>query len=123
MSSTRPDEKRCCHRTGFEKSCRELVDSDKCQRWENILITNLQTEGTINRWGCSDDHERFLMMGMEAKLIAIQKAVESRGNETIKILAEGVIRQQQNHLQNLQQRESHQQQLLSAPQQLQLRSE
>jgi hypothetical protein len=93
-----PDEKKMCHRTGFTCSCLELVSTKKCQdRWVNLIGQNKNTGEEVNKFGCVDDHAYLLQMGMEARLIGIQAAVESRGNDTIKMLGEGILRQDHQH--------------------------
>ena len=93
-----PDKAKMCHRTGFEKSCRDLLDARICQdRWVNIIGRNPQTDESINRWGCVDDQAMLIQMSIEHRLVGIQAAVESRGNDTIKMLAEGIMRQERQH--------------------------
>jgi hypothetical protein len=55
MSLPLPDEKRGCHRTGFEKKCRALVVEGTCPRWRNIPFFKPSTGEQIERWGCADD--------------------------------------------------------------------
>ena len=93
-----PDKAKMCHRTGFEKSCRDLLDDKICQgRWVNVIGKNPQTDEPVNRWGCVDDQAVLIQMSIEARLVGIQAAVESRGNDTIKMLAEGIGRQERQH--------------------------
>ena len=51
-----PPKEKCCHRTGFEKSCRELVSSEKCTRWRAIVGAHPQTGALVNHFDCIDDH-------------------------------------------------------------------
>jgi hypothetical protein len=93
-----PDERKMCHRTGFSCSCLELVSTKKCQdRWVNIQGRNTNTGEDVNKFGCVDDHAYMLQLAVESRLIGIQAAVESRGNETIKMLGESILRQDHQH--------------------------
>jgi hypothetical protein len=93
-----PDKKKMCHRTGFEKSCRDLLDSGACQgRWVEVIGRNPQTDAAVHAWGCVDDQVHLLQLAVESRLIGIQAAVESRGNETIKMLGESILRQDHQH--------------------------
>jgi hypothetical protein len=57
-----PDKDRACHRTGFEKSCRDLVSSEKCPRWLQIMGHNPNTGEPLNRWNCIDDWGPLLLI-------------------------------------------------------------
>lgn len=98
MDNGYPDKKKMCHRTGFAKACRDLLDDGICQgRWVNVQGRNPQTDETLNRWGCVDDQAVLIQLSMEARLIGVQAAIESRGNDTIKMLSEGILRAERNH--------------------------
>lgn len=98
MDSSFPDKKKMCHRTGFEKSCRDLLDDGTCQgRWVNVQGRNPQTDEIINKWGCVDDQAVLIQLSMEARLVGVQAAIESRGNDTIKMLSEGILRSERNY--------------------------
>ena len=49
-----PDEKIWCHRTGFEKTCRDMVCNKNCQLWVRIDGYDVNTGITATRYGCSD---------------------------------------------------------------------
>lgn len=51
-----------CHRTGFEKNCRELVASGKCNRWIGIAGRHPQTGETFSRHDCIDNWTPVLLM-------------------------------------------------------------
>lgn len=93
-----PDKKRMCHLTGFTKSCRDLVMDEACQnRWVNVIGQNPQTLEKFNMWGCVDDQTTMLQMRIEHRLMGVQAAVESRGNEMIKMQTEVIVRQDRAH--------------------------
>jgi hypothetical protein len=50
-----PDEKRCCHHTGFSKSCRKFVTSGACRRWVDLSFQNVKTGQVAEHYGCIDD--------------------------------------------------------------------
>lgn len=98
MSNMFPDAKKMCHRTGFEKSCAELVASGKCQdRWVHINGQNKNTGEDINRFGCVDDHAYLLQIGMEHRLVGIQSAVETRGDNIVKAQMATMHNQERQH--------------------------
>lgn len=93
-----PDPKKCCHRTGFSKYCHKLVQSGACQdRWVSIQGVNKNTGEEINKFGCVDDHAYLIQLGMEARLMGVQAAVENRGNSMIQMQAEAIARQERQH--------------------------
>lgn len=82
-----PPEKKHCHRTGFEKVCKELVTSEKCTRWVNMDCLGTGGE-TVEVWGCKDDLVQIQNNTILKRLAGIQEAVEGRGNATIEKLEE-----------------------------------
>jgi hypothetical protein len=57
-----PDKNRKCHRCNFEKSCRELVLSEACQRWSKISGSDPQTGQPMDKWACVDDLHHILLL-------------------------------------------------------------
>jgi hypothetical protein len=55
-----PDKDRCCHRTGFEKSCLELVATRKCQRWRKVYGQPAGEVAPRDIYDCIDDHAHTL---------------------------------------------------------------
>jgi hypothetical protein len=54
---TLPNKDRKCHRCNFEKSCRDLVTSEACQRWVKLPWKDHPLQGgAIDVWNCIDDH-------------------------------------------------------------------
>lgn len=45
-----------CHRTGFEKTCFEMVTQKECRLWQQIQGMHPQTEEVISKWDCVDVH-------------------------------------------------------------------
>ena len=84
-----PPKERMCHLTGFTKSCRELVTSDACGRWANILGQDPQrTNVTIDKWACIDDHVPFLLLEIGKLTLQAGAATESFRNEVMGRAAE-----------------------------------
>lgn len=81
-----PDKAKMCHRTGFAKSCRDLLDEKTCQgRWVHIQGQNMNGKGEptpIDGYGCVDDVQYLLQQSFEYRLVGIQAAVEGRGDAT-----------------------------------------
>lgn len=45
-----------CHRCDFEKKCRDLVSSGKCQRWKHVPGDSpYRFDKKTSDWGCLDD--------------------------------------------------------------------
>jgi hypothetical protein len=74
-----------CHRTGFTKSCRELVTREKncCVRWVQIQGKHPQTGEDINECRCADDWNYILLLANGQVTRQTNAAVESLRNETI----------------------------------------
>jgi hypothetical protein len=88
-----PDKRKMCHRTGFTKSCRDLLDEGTCQgRWVRVTGVDLNDAGpepkAFDLHGCVDDMQYRIQQSFEYRLVAVQAAVESNRNETCKLLAQ-----------------------------------
>jgi hypothetical protein len=93
-----PDEKKMCHRTGFTKGCRELCLSGACQdRWVGAEVHDKTKDTKFFKWACVDDLAHYVSYGIESRLLGIQAAVEARGNDTIKMIGESILRQDHQH--------------------------
>lgn len=57
-----PDKAIGCHRTGFQKSCRECVTEHNCRLWQNIVGKNPQGDESFNVWGCADEFRNKLLI-------------------------------------------------------------
>lgn len=80
-----PDKDVKCHRTGFEKSCRECVVEHKCQAWVQVLGTNPQTGETLAKWACADAWGPMLQVETNRKLHEVGAAIESFRNESLAV--------------------------------------
>lgn len=54
MANHLPDEKIMCHRTGFDKSCFDMVVKCKCQLWVKVSGTPPQAEAPVDYYACAD---------------------------------------------------------------------
>ncbi len=84
-----PDEKTKCHRTGFEKRCRDMVVDCGCRLWVRVTGTDPQTGQPVDHWGCADawaprlQIDNTITVAREARQTAA--AVESLRNEMVRI--------------------------------------
>ena len=79
-----PNDKRCCHHTGFTKKCKSLVTSGKCERWVHIIGMDKNSGEQINRYGCVDDWTPSLMIENSLEARQTAAAVESFRNEMVR---------------------------------------
>lgn len=49
-----PDEKTKCHRTGFEKGCRDMVVNCNCRAWVRIKGRHAETDAPVDLYDCAD---------------------------------------------------------------------
>lgn len=75
-----PDKDRCCHHTGFEKSCRQLVVDGKCQRWRKVWGTPAGEKTPRDIYDCLDDHAHTLRIGAIVAAEYTGKAVDKVHN-------------------------------------------
>lgn len=83
MEGLYPDKESMCHRTGFEKSCRELVSSGACKRWRIVEGEHPQTKAVLRKWDCIDNHLLVLQLDQTKKLLEMGAAIESFRNEVV----------------------------------------
>ncbi len=70
-----------CHKTGFSKSCRELVTDEACNRWMQIQGNHPNTGEPLNKSMCTDDWIPILLMENSQMQRQTGAAVESFRNE------------------------------------------
>jgi hypothetical protein len=80
-----PDKDIGCHRTGFQKTCREMVVNHSCRLWCRIQGLNPQTGQPIDRYDCSDALMPLLMIENSQQQRQTGAAVESFRNEMVKM--------------------------------------
>lgn len=49
-----PDDKTMCHRTGFEKRCRDMVVNCNCRAWVRIKGRHAETDAPVDLYDCAD---------------------------------------------------------------------
>lgn len=84
MSNPIPDPKIMCHRTGFTRSCKEIVVEGQCRLWTQIMGVNPNTGDKIDRWGCADEFLPLLMIENSQQQRQTGAAIESFRNEMVK---------------------------------------
>lgn len=62
MTDFLPPKERGCHRTGFERKCRELVAEGLCQRWVCVRGQHPQTGKDLDTYGCAEDMVPMLLI-------------------------------------------------------------
>ena len=78
-----PDKDTMCHRTGFNKSCRELVVGEACKRWLQIQGNHPNSGEPLNKSMCNDDWLPILMMENSQMQRQTGAAIESFRNEVV----------------------------------------
>lgn len=78
-----PDERVMCHRTGFEKSCRDMVVNKRCPLWMQIAGANPNTGEPINGYGCADAITPLLIIENSQQQRQTGAAIESFRNEMV----------------------------------------
>lgn len=79
-----PDEKVKCHRTAFEKSCRDMVVNCHCQLWVHISGFNRNTGQQMDHYACVDRVKVDLTIENTQAQQSTAKAVESTRNEFVR---------------------------------------
>lgn len=89
-----PDEKKCCHHTGFSEKCRDLVMSGRCQnRWGQITGVNPNTGEAINDFACVDDHARLLALEQTMMIRSVSSEIEKLTNSIFARVNDALIEQ------------------------------
>jgi len=83
-----PDTSRKCHRCNFEKSCRELVLSEACQRWSKISGSDPQTGQPMDKWACVDDLHHILLLEIANQTSKVSVETNVLRNELAKAHSE-----------------------------------
>lgn len=78
-----PDKSIMCHRTGFAKSCREIVLEGQCRLWTHIRGMDNNTGAEIDRYGCADEFLPLLLIENSNLQRQTGAAVESLRNENV----------------------------------------
>ena len=78
-----PDKDIGCHRTGFEKSCRDMVVNHNCRLWCRISGHNPNTGEQIDKYDCSDALMPLLTIENSQQQRQTGAAVESFRNEMV----------------------------------------
>lgn len=84
MANNLPDKDLGCHRTGFEKKCRELVCGGICNRWIQISGENPNTGEAIHHYDCVDNWMPLLTIENTQQARQMGAAIESFRNEMLK---------------------------------------
>lgn len=77
-----PDKDRCCHHTGFEKSCLKLVTTRKCQRWSKVWGVPAGETAPRDIYDCIDDHAHTLRLTSIVSTEYTGKALDKVHNAT-----------------------------------------
>jgi hypothetical protein len=85
---TLPDKNRKCHRCNFDKSCRELVLNEDCQRWSKISGSNPQTGEPMDKWACVDDLHHILLLEIANQTSKVSVETNVLRNELAKAHSE-----------------------------------
>ena len=88
-----PDNELGCHRTGFEKKCRELVAGGVCQRWERnpgIAGKHPNTGEDLPKYDCKDHWAYTATLVGNAQMHQLGAAIESFRNEMVRANAEAL---------------------------------
>lgn len=83
MADLLPDPKIKCHRTGFRKSCRDIVARGQCQLWIGLQGTDPNTGAPIDKFACADSWLPMLMVENSQQQRQTAAAVESFRNEVV----------------------------------------
>lgn len=69
-----------------------------CPKWIAVKGQHPQNEAEqIDRWDCADAWVPIMLTQIIRGQHALQAAVEGRGNDTIKMVAESIMRQERQH--------------------------
>ena len=73
-----------CHRTGFEKKCRDLVSCGLCNRWIGMTGMDANTGQSVKPFDCVDNWHIALLLENSKLQRETGAAVESFRNEMVK---------------------------------------
>jgi hypothetical protein len=85
------DRKVKCHRTGFTKTCRSLVDSGACTRW--VQMAGADHEGKpVNHWDCIDNWSITVGLNTAQQVRQLAASVEGARN-VLALMSKAAARQ------------------------------
>ena len=90
MSELLPKPDMGCHRTGFDKNCRDLVASGRCKRWMQVVGADPNTGEPVNRFDCVDNWIPILLIENSQQQRQTAAAVESFRNEMVDLNTAGL---------------------------------
>lgn len=79
-----PDKDIMCHRTGFARSCRDIVKEGQCRLWMQLQGSHPQTGEQMSKWGCADEFVPLLLIENSQQQRETGSAVESFRNEMVR---------------------------------------
>lgn len=79
-----PEADRGCHRTAFEKNCRDLVVSGRCKRWMQVPQEDRKTGQPVDVYNCADDWMPLLQYEVARRIHQLDASVESARNENVR---------------------------------------
>lgn len=80
-----PDKKVRCHRTGFTKSCYDMVTKNHCRLWKRADGVDPQDpKKTIDVFGCLDEMRHWFALEHTRKQHEAGAAIESLRNEFVR---------------------------------------
>lgn len=90
-----PEEDIKCHRTGFKKSCRDMVVKCKCRLWIGIPVTDLDSKKEFMQWDCGDTWNVFLgkeNSQMQSQTVSsvdsLRNVISTAGNQIAHLMIE-----------------------------------
>lgn len=101
MADHLPNKDIGCHHTGFEKSCRELVASGRCNRWVQLQGLDRNTGQPFNEWNCTDNWSVRLQVEGNQMTREAGAATETLRNEVIRQHAESMTMQSADLLEHI----------------------
>lgn len=69
-----------------------------CPWWNSIKIENAQNGENVEKWGCAVALGPMISLDTGRQTRGVQAAIENARNETSKLLAEGILRQERQHI-------------------------
>lgn len=78
-----PEEGVMCHRTGFTRSCKEIVVAGQCRLWTHVQGLHPQSGEQIDSYDCADAWLPMLMIENSQQQRQTGAAVESFRNEMV----------------------------------------
>lgn len=80
-----PDDKTMCHRTGFEKRCKDMVVNCNCRAWVRIKGRHAETDAPLDLYDCADHWGPQIQMQatevLQKHLLTIAQSVDQLRQE------------------------------------------